>query len=423
MRISALLLLLIGIYMSACVSKNKNSDLMKSDEFSWLEEVEGDRALKWVDAQNQKSLEFLKSDPRFPETQKSIEKILADKNRIPFPTIAGPMIYNHWTDEKNPRGLWRRCTLQEYKKAKPNWEIVIDVDQLGKAENVSWVFKGAQLLPPDYKRALVSLSRGGKDAREIREFDLEKKTFIKEGFFIPEAKSDVAWIDENTLHVGTDFGPATMTKSGYPRIVKIWKRGQPLTEAKLLFEGNENDVGVNSFNIFRPEKNYTFVTRSLNFFESQIYYLKKSDELVLLPIPKKADINGVLNEKIYFSIHEDWQDGKQRFTSGSLLQFDLKEFLKNGKTESQLIFQPDKRSSLNNVVVTRTKVWLEISRNVNSSVLELNRDLTLRRLSLPKIGQLQLLLEVSLTIKFLFFIQIFWFHRHFIFRTNKEFKN
>ena len=94
----------------------------------------------------------------------------------------GPYYYNFWRDAKNPRGLWRRTTLDEYKKAKPNWEIVLDLDALGKEEKTNWVWHGAQALKPDYKRALVSLSRGGADASVVREFDLTTKSFVNDGY-------------------------------------------------------------------------------------------------------------------------------------------------------------------------------------------------------------------------------------------------
>jgi prolyl oligopeptidase PreP (S9A serine peptidase family) len=155
--------------------------------------------------------------------------ILNSKDRIPAVAKHGKFLYNFWRDEKNVRGLWRRTTLDEYRKPEPKWETVIDLDQLGAAEKENWVWKFARIIEVTHDRALVSLSRGGADATVVREFDLKQKAFVTNGFYLPEAKSRVDYRDRDTLFVGTDFGPGSLTKSGYPRIIKEWKRGTPLS--------------------------------------------------------------------------------------------------------------------------------------------------------------------------------------------------
>src|SRR5262249_26966941 len=161
-------------------------------------------------------------------------------------TRHGDWLYNLWQDETHKRGLWRRATLAEYRKAEPRWETLIDVDALGKAEGENWVWAGANCYGPQYRRCLVSLSRGGADAKVVREFDIVDKRFVSDGFVLPEAKSDVDWIDENSVFVGTDFGPGSMTDSGYPRTVKRWKRGTPLSEAATVFEAQKTDVAASA---------------------------------------------------------------------------------------------------------------------------------------------------------------------------------
>ena len=200
------------------------------DRYLWLEDVTGEKALEWARARNAESARVLETGG-FAALEKRILDILDSDARIPMVDKRGPFYYNLWRDAKNPRGLWRRTTLEEYRKEKPAWETVIDVDALGASEKENWVWHGADCLKPDYRRCLVQLSRGGADADVLREFDLDKKEFVKDGFSLPEAKNAVGWLDEDHLYVGTDFGSGSMTASGYPRIAKVWRRGTPLAAA------------------------------------------------------------------------------------------------------------------------------------------------------------------------------------------------
>src|SRR5262245_36585673 len=210
----------------------------------WLEEVTGEKALAWVKERNAESTAELAKSPEFKEMNERLLKILDSKDKIPFVSKRGEFYYNFWRDEKNPRGLWRRTTLDEYRKAEPKWETVIDLDALAEAEKENWVWHGATWLQPSYERCLVSLSRGGADAAVVREFDPKTKTFVKDGFTLKEAKSEVAWRDKDSVFVATDFGAGSLTDSGYPRVVKEWKRGTKLADAKLVFEGEKADVAV-----------------------------------------------------------------------------------------------------------------------------------------------------------------------------------
>ena len=175
--------------------------------------------------------------PDFEPTRKRILDILDSKEKIPYVSKHGAWYYNFWRDEKSVRGLWRRTTLAEFKKAQPAWETVLDLDQLARDEKENWVWKGYEVLYPKYDRCLFSLSRGGSDATVTREFNLQTKTFVTNGFYLPEAKSRATWRNRDALYVGTDFGPGSLTSSGYPRIIKEWKRGQPLANAEVVFEG------------------------------------------------------------------------------------------------------------------------------------------------------------------------------------------
>src|SRR5437764_11455527 len=228
----SLLLLAAGAVLAVPLAAREDKD-----PYMWLEDVTGDKPLAWVKERNAETTAELLKEPGFQETNDRLLKILDSKDRIPFVSKAGPHYYNFWRDDKNKRGLWRRTTLEEYRKPDPKWETVIDLDELADQEKENWVWKGADFRRPECDRCLVMLSRGGADATVVREFDPKTKQFVKDGFTLPEAKSSVGWKDADTLFVGTDFGPGSLTSSGYPRVVKEWKRGTPLAEAEVVFEG------------------------------------------------------------------------------------------------------------------------------------------------------------------------------------------
>jgi prolyl oligopeptidase len=253
-------------------------------------------------------LEILDSDARIP----AIEKI-------------GPYYYNLWRDRKNPRGLWRRTTLEEYKKAKPNWEIVLDLDALGEEEKVNWVWHGAQALKPEYKFALVSLSRGGADASVVREFDLSTKSFLKDGYTLPEAKSQIAWRGPDSVFVGTDVGPCSLTTSGYPRIVKEWKRGTPLAEAAIVFEAHPDDMSVSAFRDLTPGFERDVLVRRPTFWTSEAF-LRRDGKLVKIDKPDDARAS-LHREWLLIQLRSDWTVGGNTYPAGALLVTHLEAFL------------------------------------------------------------------------------------------------
>ena len=229
------------------------------DPYLWLEDVTGDKALDWARAQNARTDAELAAGPGFAKLQSQILAILDSDAKIPDVSKIGDYYYNFWKDAQHERGLWRRTTLAEYRKAEPEWETVIDLDALNKAEGENWVWHGADCLRPDYERCLVALSRGGADADVTREFDLGAKQWVEGGFFRPEAKGGTSWIDRDTLFVFTDFGDGTMTSSGYPRVVKRWKRGTPLESATVVYEGTPTDMYIAGYHDDTPGYERDFV--------------------------------------------------------------------------------------------------------------------------------------------------------------------
>jgi prolyl oligopeptidase len=339
----------------------------QDDPYAWLEDVLGKRAIEYVEAQNALTLKELQAQPDFSETQAQVLAILNSHDRIPFVHKMGAFYYNFWQDAANPRGLWRRTTLDEYRKAKPAWETVLDIDALAKDEHENWVWGGSNALPPKYERCLVSLSRGGGDAKVVREFDLKTKRFVGDGFSLPEAKSEAVWRDENTLYVGTDFGPGSLTDSGYPRVVKRWKRGTPLAEAATVFEGQKTDVSVGAWVDHTPGFFREGFSRGLAFYDSETL-LTVGDKNVKLEIPNDA-IPELFREWLTVRLRSDWTTGGKTYKAGSLLVGNLDSFLL-GKQVFEVLFLPDPRVALQHVSATRDALVLNVSDNVHSRVIE-----------------------------------------------------
>ena len=320
-----------------------------ADPYPWLEEVLGEKALAWARARNAESAAALESDPGFAALEQRLLSIYDSKERIPYVQKLGRWYYNYWRDGTNPRGLWRRTTLESYRTAQPAWETVVDLDALSTAEKENWVWHEADCLKPLYRRCLVSLSRGGADATVVREFDLDARAFVAGGFTLPEAKSNVAWLDADTLYVGTDFGKGSLTDSGYPRLVKRWRRGTPLAAAELVQEGQASDVSISGWRDQTPGFERDFVRRSMTFFTNELYLLR-GGQPVRLDKPDSADAS-VHREWLFITLRDDWTVGGRTWPSGALLAIRFERFLA-GERRFDLLFEPNPRKSLDSFAPT-----------------------------------------------------------------------
>jgi prolyl oligopeptidase len=337
------------------------------DPFLWLEEIEGERALAWARRENDRSLGELQADPRYKGFEAQALEILQAKDRIPFVSIMPTGLYNFWQDETNVRGLWRRTALASYRTAHPQWETVLDVDALAAAEKANWVFQGSNCLPPEQTRCLLSLSNGGKDANVVREFDLRTGRFVEGGFDLPEGKQSGDWLDADTLIVGRDWGGGTMTKSGYPFVAKLLKRGQKLEEAREIFRGTADDVDASAYALRdnRGKVHALIGQRGISTFESE-YTLLGDAGPVKLNLPRQSSLGGIVDGRLLLSLREDWTPAPGRsFKSGSLVSFDLAEWKKNpNKALPSLVFEPGPRQTLRGFAPTRNKLILTILDNV-----------------------------------------------------------
>jgi len=338
------------------------------DPYLWLEDVTGKKPLDWVAEQNNKSTQELTGTEMFKTFNSDFLSILNSAARIPYVAKSGKFYYNFWRDKDHPRGLWRRTTLAKYRKSEPAWETVLDLDALGKAESENWVWHGADMLAPDYTRGLISLSRGGADAEVVREFDVIAKEFVKDGFSLPEAKSNVTWRGRDAVYVGTDFGPGSLTTSGYPRITKEWKRGTPLASATTVYEGQSEDVAVSGFRDDTPGFERDFVNRAVTFYSNEMF-LRRDGKLLKIDKPDDAEVQ-VQREWLLLTLRTDWTVGGKTWPAGALLATKFDAFMA-GDRQFDMLFEPSARRSLGGFSATRSAILLNELDNVKNRLYTL----------------------------------------------------
>lgn len=338
------------------------------DKHQWLEDVGGEKALDWVKARNQETRQKLDNDAGFVKLRSDLQVILDSKDRIPGIQKIGNAVYNFWMDAEHPRGIWRKTSMAEYRKPQPKWETVLDIDAIAKAENENWVFKGSQCREPEYDRCIINLSRGGADAVTIREFDLKTKRFVKDGFALPEAKMNVSWRDKNTLFIGTDFGPGSLTDSGYPRIVKEWTRGTPITTARTIFEGQKEDISVSASRVHHAGISHEIVNRAVTFYTSEVFLMRGS-KLQKLDIPAQTGYE-FFGKQFIVTPNEAWTTGGKIYPQGSVLAIDFDAFLK-GDRNFTILFQPTEVASFTGLTATKNVLLMQLLQDVKSKLVEL----------------------------------------------------
>src|SRR5690625_1713959 len=325
---------------------------MPSDPYNWIEDVDGDEAHAWVRERNAEKAQDLSQSDQFQETKARIRSVLDSDDKIPAVAKIGDYYYNFWRDSNHVRGIWRRTTLDSYRSDNPQWETVLDIDALNAAEHENWVWHGARILresDPETgeiirRRALVHLSRGGADATVTREFDLVDKDWVEGGFELAESKGGVSWIDRDTLFVYTDFGPDTMTTSGYPRQVKRWKRGTDLATAEMIYDGASTDMFIGAYYDSTPGFERSFVSRALEFYSGEDFLLDDSGQLHKIEVPDSAEI-ALHRQWLTIELRDDWTVGETTYEAGSLLATDFEAFLA-GERNLEVVYQPSKASSL-----------------------------------------------------------------------------
>ncbi|MGW2269805.1 prolyl oligopeptidase family serine peptidase [Streptomyces yangpuensis] len=334
------------------------------DPYLWLEDVSGEAALAWVRERNAETVDALTGDPGFKVLEQEMREVLDDDGRIPHVVRRGRHLYNFWQDADHVRGLWRRTTLEEYRTDRPAWEVLLDLDALAEAEGEKWAWAGSRVLAPEHRHALVLLSRDGADACVVREFDLETLEFVAEGFTVAEAKTRIGWIDHDRVWIGTDFGPGSMSSSGYPLQVRRWLRGTPLEAAEPVYEGRPSDLSASGWHDDTPGFERDFVHRQIDFWNQELFLLPEDGNgpPVKIDVPDDASA----------SVHREWLTVTTKtpwlgHPAGSLLAFDFAAF-QEGAREAEVLFTPDERTALAGYSWTRNHLVLSTRADVSSAM-------------------------------------------------------
>jgi prolyl oligopeptidase len=369
------------LFLSACATRNPNgggapgmtNKPNMTDPYIWLETSSDPKVQKWVQDHNAGSKQVLETDSRFKALGDEVRKIVVAKDRIPFPTQHGKMVRNFWQDQSHQRGIVRQTTRTDYMKATPTWDTILDIDQLNVDEKKSWVYEGMTCLAPDDDLCLVTLSDGGRDEAEVREFRVSTKSFVTDGFKIPAAKTRVSWIDKDTLFIGTNWGPDSLTSSGYPREVRIWKRGQALADAHLVFSGAKTDVSVSGWKSFRKDSGYMFISKGVSFFEDKTF-LFDGTQTVELPFPSTANFQGAFAGQLMAMLRQDWQANGRTYPAGTVLSVPASYV---GKADAlkhlEIIYAPSAKEAFDGFASAKDFLLLSRLNNVRGEVLKVSR--------------------------------------------------
>lgn len=339
------------------------------DPFVWLEDWTGPRAMQWVEAENKATVDAFQKDPRYAGYYKDALAIASAKDRIAMPMLIHGRVYNFWRDADHPQGIWRYTSPADYASDAPHWTTVLDLDALSKAEGKKWVWKGANILDPEERLALLNLSDGGEDAVTLREFDLETGQFVKGGFDIPKSKQNEGWLDQDSILIARDWGEGSMTKSGYPFVVKILKRGEPLAAAKEIYRGEASDQ-VGTFPMILSDgsgNRAAFLYRGVTFFGNETY-LVTDGAVKKLPLPTRSQLQGMVDGQVLIQTSEEWKSGGVTVPSGSLAAVPLAALQSGEVLKPQILFAPNARQSIDGVAATKGHVILSINDNVRGRV-------------------------------------------------------
>ncbi len=340
-----------------------------ADPFLWLEQVDGARAMQWVRAENARTLGVLEQDPRFARLHADALALVQSKDRLPDAQLIGGDVYTFWQDAEHVRGIWRRTSRAGFAAAQPVWETVLDLDAIAAAEHAHWVWHGADCERPRETRCLVSLSDGGEDASTVREFDLATRAFVPDGFVLPTSKQEAVWEGPDTVLVARDWGPGTLTPSGYPFIAKRLRRGEPLSAATEVYRGSRSDVGVVLRRLDDGDGHaLTLVERNVTFFESERFIVRGGD-VARLALPGKVAGVELVAGQLVVQLAEDWVVGGARFASGALVALSLERVLAApGALAPRLVYAPGPRESVEEIAATRSHLLVGLYENVRGRI-------------------------------------------------------
>ncbi len=332
------------------------------DPYIWLEDIDGAAALAWVAEQNARTLARF-GGPRFKADSETLTAIFDRPDNIPYVTRRGGLLYNFWQDAAHPRGLWRRTTLASFLTDGPDWETLLDLDTLAADEGQDWVWGGASTLPPAHERAILRLSRGGSDAVELREFDLTRKAFVESGFYLPEAKGGVAWLDADTLLLSSAYGGEPMqTRSGYARTVRRWARGADPLAGPVLFE-IDNDAMATAAVVDRTaDTERVWFFDRFGFFDERVWLGDQNGPQARLDVPTDAQI-GFNRDWLVLKTRTPWTVAGTTYAPDTLLGGAIADILA-GTPRLQVLFEGSERIALKYFFWAGSRLVLSILDNL-----------------------------------------------------------
>jgi len=381
--------LIVGLVLVA--SLNTLAQSPNEDKNLWLEEVDGKKALQWVTNANAATDKSLTTDPLYQSLYQDALSALNSKDKLPSISQRGKWIYNFWKSPEHPRGIYRRATVASFNSGNPKWHTVLDIDELSEKDKVKWVFHGMSCLAPENEKCLVNLSPGGRDASELREFNSKTLKFTEFGFNLPTSKMNVSWIDEDHVYVGTDFGPESMTDSGYPRIQKIWKRGSKLSDAKTILEVPKKSVSAFAYRLKSDKGDIDLLVDSVDFWKNN-YFQFLDERAIKLNLPQTAAINDAYDGRLVVSLKQDWKVDGKAYEQGSVLLIDP-SYLRGEKGSITLLIKPDRKAIVEDITVTKKGIVAVILEDVKSRVYlyeNNNEQWNARLVDLPKLGKISI---------------------------------
>jgi prolyl oligopeptidase len=369
----------------------RQTEAAAEDKFLWLEDRTSKESLDWVHRQNEVTSGELQGDPSYQAAFETALDLMTAEDNIAVGAALNGHLYNFWQDKTNVLGLWRRTTVASYKTEKPDWETIIDFDVLSAKEGVKWVFSGASRLYPDFNLCLVAMSPDGGDASEMREFDIGTKSFVAGGFSAPASKSGFSWLDKDTVIVSAAFEEDDKTQSGYPRVVKLWKRGTRLEDATPIFEAEKQDLAAGAGVEHDSGKQYLFLARTLAFFSSHSFLRLPSGENRRIPLPEDVADTALFKGRLVFGVRSPWTapDGTECQPDG-LYSLDFERWIDTGDLGPiEIMLEPVHRVSIAGLARTQERLFINLMDNVRGKVIVAERTgerWSLKPVALPENG-------------------------------------
>lgn len=329
-----------------------------SDQYLWLEEINEPKCLAWAMDENKKTDQSLTAHPLFKSIQEKSLEIYQNTDRVRYVVISGEYVYHLWTDEKCIQGRYCRQLVKDYVANQENWETLLDLDDLSLKENQKWVFRDFELNDNE-TRALVTLSPGGLDSNVIREFDLLSKSFVTDGFYLPQSKGSAHWVNDNRLWIARDFGEDSLTKSGYPNSIRELNRGEKLEQAQMLYKTADDFVWLYSSCLTSDDLSQkTYIASVGRDFYHHDFLVYKNNQWNPLELPQMIEFSGGNNEYGYFILKEDWKE----FKTNDIIQFHFDSM------KVSLAYRPDNGETVYSFASVKSGFYAIVDKDVKGQL-------------------------------------------------------